>query len=198
MMFIDTVKEQAEIPECTICHEMKRKMKKVKAANKEVLALNQSLMENLNEFQTSYQSYKDKHEALINKMNAIYDFLVVFEGQGFRTQSRLCGKLIEQLKRYVIGESEVLNCGEFVRTGSGSEVFVDLGNYDMTNFVKSKTKLEELKQELGSLGRLISEVKEKDIKDHSFDLSNKSTEILSKPNEDKKKKYFQKIWNIKS
>jgi len=177
---------------------MKRKLNEAKAANKEILALNHSLMENLNEFQISYQSYKDKHANLISKVEAVYDFLVVFEGQGLRNQSRFCGKLVEQLKRYLAGEIDTLNPGEIARSRSGSEIFTDLGNYDMSNLVKSKTKLEELKQELVSLGRLISEVKDKDSKEQSFDLSNKSTELPSKPNEDKKKKYFQKIWDIKS
>ncbi len=198
MMFISTAKEEAETTECSFCHQLKRKLKKAKADNKEVLALNQSLMENLNDLQTSYQSHKEKHEAMLNKMNAIYDFLTVFEGQGPRTQSRLCGRLVEQLKQFVNGEVDALTCGDFARTRSGSEMFVDLASYDMSNFIKTKTKIEELRQELNGLGRLITEVRDKEAKEYSFDLSNKSSDAPEKPRDEKKKKYFQKIWDIKS
>jgi hypothetical protein len=185
--------------DCQKCPNLKIKFKKLKKDHKDVLSMNQLLMENINEYNSIYHNSREKNEVLSEKLTTIYNFLLTLEGMGARNQAKLSARILERLKGFASGESSDLNFESLPpESRMGVDADPEIGR--STDKKASSSKLAEVKRELGEIGNLIKELEEQPSHDqsHNSSLSNEITETSMATSKKKKNEYFKKIWDLKS
>ena len=186
---------------CSTCFLLKNNIAKSESENSKLLLINSELKNNLTDLEGFYENISTRNEKNRFKLSEIANFCALFEKCSDDLNSFKISSIFKKIIKFIEDEKVILKWEDDHEKNSKLKEFEIFNKTKNEINKKCLIDLDLLEQEIDKFELIFSQFQNKLKTKTSADLNDKSLDKSGneqkKTKEEKKKEYFQKIWDLK-